>query len=175
MAAQPPPVRTPMGRESRLAAGRLFQFIPDIEWTADGAALVFTAGEIRTGLYAVDPHAGSLEESRRLGPGPRAASGHHVMGTGRRPRRQPTRRGRDLLRSTTRGALAHRRCRRDRGRHPGSLLPGERIEATDLDSDQNAERLLIVVGGGPGGGELVRWDGTGDPEQISDGIIVAAW
>ena len=163
------------GQESRLAAGQLFQFIPDVEWTADGTALVFTAGEIHTGLYAVNPDAASLDESRRLGPdleqeagttswGPVAALADDQLavvetccGV------SPAERWRIAAVDVSEGAV------------DDTLLPGERIEATHLDSDQNAERLLIVVGGGPGGGELLRWDGARDPEQIAEGIIVAAW
>ena len=162
------------GQESRLAAGQHFQFVPDVEWTADGAALVFTAGEIHTGLYAVDPDAGSLEASRRLGPdlgqagtmswGPVAALADNQLAVVETccgvP---PEERWHITAVDVSEGATDDR------------LLPGGRIEATHLDSDPDAERLLIVVGGGPGGGELVRWDGTGDPEPITEGVIVAAW
>ncbi len=38
------------GAETRLRREEPFHFIPDVEWTADGQQVVFTAGEIHTGL-----------------------------------------------------------------------------------------------------------------------------
>lgn len=161
--------------ETRLTREVPFFFIPDVEWTTDGTQVVFTAGEIQTGLYAVDRDAETLDDARRLGPdleedpggtswGPVAAFGEDQLAVvevccdlPREERWQVI--GVDPADGSTQG----------------ELLPEDRVEATHLDSDADAENLLFVVNGGPDGGELLRWDGEGDPEQIHDDVIVAAW
>ena len=45
-----------------------FVFIADLEWTTDGSALAFVAGEIQTGAYLLDASAADLGEATRLGP-----------------------------------------------------------------------------------------------------------
>lgn len=163
------------GAETRLARDDPFVFIPDVEWSADGTRVVFTAGEIHTGLHAVAADADSLDQARRLGPdldeNPRRTSWGPVAAL-----------------DEGRLAVVEACCdlpREDRwhivevdatdGTVAGSLIPDERIEATHLDSEAESGDLLMVLRGGPDGGALVRWDGEGEPEQITDGVIVAAW
>lgn len=162
------------GEETRLSREQAFHFISDVEWTADGTQVVFTAGEIHTGLYALEADATSLDDARRLGPdveqggelswGPVAAFGPDRLAVVETCCDVP----REELWHVTAVDLAD-------GTAHGALLPDDRVEATHLDSDAEAARLLIVVAGGPDGGALLRWDGDGDPEQIADGVIAAAW
>lgn len=164
------------GDETRLEREDAFHFIPEVEWAGDGAQLVFTAGEIHTGLYAVDRDADSLDRARRLGPdlddetdpvswGPVAPFGDDRLAVVDAccdvPREE---RHRVAAVDLADGTVTEER-----------LVPRDRLEATHLDADADAGRLLIVVGGGPGGGELLRWDGEGEPDEIADRIIVAAW
>lgn len=163
------------GEETRLTREEPFFFIPDVEWTTDGTQVVFTAGEIHTGLYAIDRDAETLDDARRLGPdleqepdgtswGPVAAFGEDQLAV---------------------VAVCCDLPREERwhvigvdpadGSTQGALLPGERVEGTHLDSDADAQNLLLVIKGGPDGGQLLRWDGEGDAEPIHDDVIVAAW
>lgn len=163
------------GEERRLEREEPFFFIPDVEWTADGEQVVLTAGEIHTGLYAVDREATSLDGARRLGPelgqgdgeaswGPIAALGEDQLAVVERCCGVPSEaRWQVMAVDATDGTTGE------------ELLPGERVEATHLDSDAGATRLLLVVRGGPDGGRLERWDGQGEAEQIADRVIVAAW
>lgn len=161
--------------QTRLTRTQPFQFIPDVAWTADGAQVVFTAGEIYTGLYAIDRGAESLDEARRLGPdveeegdttswGPVAALGDGELAVVETccdvPREE---RWHVVTVGVADGAVG------------GSLTPAERLEVTHLDGDAQAQRLLMVVAGGPEGGSLLRWDGSGEPEPIAEGVIAAAW
>lgn len=163
------------GEEMRLSREEPFHFIPDVEWTADGAQVVFTAGEIHTGLYVIDRDAASLDEARRLGPevddtggttswGPVAAYGEEQLAV--------VETCCDVPREERYGVITVDVAD---GAAQGDLLPEERVEATHLDSDAEAAALLIVVGGGPDGGELLRWDGDGSGEPLAERIIVAAW
>ena len=163
------------GEERRLVREEPFHSIPDIEWTADGRQVVFTAGEISTGLYAVHPDAASLDAARRLGPdlgqepdetswGPIAALGNGelaVVETCCGPPREE--RWTVITVEVADGAT------------DGTPLFADQVEGTHLDSDADAEGLLIVVRGGPEGGQLLRWDGDGDADQIAGGVIAAAW
>lgn len=55
-----------------------------------------------------------------------------------------------------------------------SLLPEERRNHPNLDSDTEAVRLLMVVPGGPeGAAAALGWRRV--PEPIADRVIVAAW
>lgn len=163
------------GEETPLARDQPFHFIADVGWTADGSDVVFTAGEIFTGLYAVDRAAASLDDARRLGPDVEQGSEETSWGP-------VTALGDDRL------AVVETCCdppTEERwtiitvdvgdGGTDGAPLLEERIEATDLDSGRDARRLLIVVRGGPEGGELLRWDGEGNPERVADGVVSAAW
>lgn len=163
------------GEERRLEREEPFFFIPDVEWTADGDQVVLTAGEIHTGLYAIDREATTLDDARRLGPdleqgdgeaswGPIAALGDGQLAVVERCCGVPSEERWHVMAVDT-----------SDGTTGDDLLPGERAEATHLDSDAAATRLLLVAGGGPDGGQLERWDGQGDTEQLADGVIVAAW
>lgn len=162
------------GERTRLAREEPFHFIPDVEWTTDGSGLVFTAGEIHTGLYAVDRGADSLDEARRLGPdldddpattswGPVAAFGEDRLAVVETCCDVPREERWHLVEvDLAEGAVT-------------SDLRDERLEVTHLDSDAGADALLMVEGGGPQGGVLLRWDGAAEPERIADDVIVAAW
>lgn len=161
--------------QTRLTRTQPFHFIPDVAWTADGAQVVFTAGEIYTGLYAIDRDAESLDEARRLGPdveaegdttswGPVAALGDGRLAVVETCCDVPREERWHVI---TVGVAE--------GDDRGSLTPADRLEVTHLDEDAAAERLLMVVAGGPEGGSLLRWDGSGEPEPIAEGVIAAAW
>lgn len=163
------------GEETRLSREEPFFFIPDVEWTADGTQVVFTAGEIHTGLYAVDHDAENLDDARRLGPdleedetdetswGPVAAFGPDRLAV--------VEVCCDLPREERWHVIGVDAAD---GSVQGQLVPEKRVEATHIDSDADGD-LLIVVDGGPTGGQLLRWDGEGDLEEITDRVIVAAW
>lgn len=148
-------------------------YISDVEWTADGSEVVFTVGEINTGVYAVDRNATSMDQARRLGPGEQQGSDLSWRSTAAF--------GDDL-------AVVEMCCdagfeERWRiisvdpadGSVAGPLVPEERIEARHLDSNADATGLLIVEGGGPGGGTLQRWHGSGSPQTVAHDVVVAAW
>lgn len=164
------------GDERRLARDEQepFHFIPDVAWTGDGAQVAFTAGEIQTGLYVVDASAASLDAARRLGPVARGEGASWGPVTPLDPDRLAVvEQCCDLPASERWLVLAVDVAEAEA---EGGLLPGERTEATHVDSDPSGTRLLLVVRGGPQGGPLLRWDGgTQEPEPITDGVIAAAW
>ena len=150
-----------------------FHFIPDTAWTADGERVAFVAGEILTGLYVVDSDATSLDEAQRIGPVAREDGTSWSAVTAF---------GEDTL------AVVETCCDVvDRQRWlvlavnlsqrevEGGLLPGDRVEASRLDSPSGERRLLYITDLRPGGGTLHRWDGSGEPEAVADEIIAAAW
>lgn len=157
------------GEERSLVREQPFQFIADIDWTGDGTTVVFTAGEIHLGLYAVDQEAASLDDARRLGPdlevkdrntswSPVAAFGEDGLAVAESCCDLPREHWEIIEVSATDGS------------EEGPLIE-EGIQATHLDSDADAERLLIV----DRDGQLLRWDGDGPPEEIAEGVVVAGW
>lgn len=162
------------GDERRLTREQPFHFVPEVVWTAHGSHVAFTAGEIGTGLYVVDREAASLDAARRLGPdlegdqdgmswGPAAAFGDGRLAVVETCCDVPQRQRWQVVSVDVSGGRSD------------ALLPGDRLEATALDSDSASERLLVVASGGPDGGQLLRWDGEGAPEDVTGGVIVAAW
>lgn len=162
------------GQEVRFSGtDRPLHFISDLEWTADGGKVVFTAGEINTGVYTIDRNATSMEQARRLGPGAQQGS--------------------DLSWRSTAAfgdglAVVEMCCDvgfEDRwhiievdaadGSVAGRLVPQERLEAFHLDSNAAASELLVVVLDGAAGGQLLRWDGSGSPQPVAQDVVVAAW
>lgn len=152
---------------------RDFHFIPDTAWTADGDRVAFVAGEIVTGLYLVDADAETLDDAERIGPprNDRDASWSAVTAFGE-DTLAVVERCCDVGASERWLVLAVDVSERTAG---SGLLPDERVEASFLDSPTGERRLLYVTDVRPGGGTLHRWDGSDDPEVVSDGIVVAAW
>lgn len=150
-----------------------FHFIPETAWTADGEQVAFVAGEILTGLYVVDVDAASLDEAQRIAPVAREDGTSWSAVTAF---------GEDTL------AVVETCCDvGDRQRWlvlavnlsqqevAGGLLPGDRVEASRLDSPSAERRLVYITDLRPGGGTLHRWDGSGEPEVVADEIVAAAW
>lgn len=157
------------GSERELRGGR-FYAIHDLTWTTDGSALAFTAGEIATGVYILERDAQSLGEARRLGPEEDEASWSDVSAL-----------------DEGRIAVIERCCRipdpspqrwrvvavRTEDGSVGDVLVDRRASLVDGWADGAA--LLVLETGGPGGGTLLRWDGSGAPREVRDDVIVAAW
>jgi hypothetical protein len=160
------------GSERELRGGD-FYGIWDLAWTGNGSRLAFTAGEIKTGVHVVDPTAGSLEGSRRLGPEDRDAtwSGVATLAGDRIavidrcctvPDPDPQR-WRVLSVDTGTGTVGK------------EVFGRERTEAFRLDSRSDGQGLLVVQEGRPGGSPLLRWDGSGELREVAADIVVAAW
>ena len=157
------------GSERELRGGR-FYAIHDLTWTTDGSALAFTAGEIETGVHLLQRDAQSLGEARRLGPEEDEASWSDVTALDERrvavverccriPDPNPQR-WRVVAVSTQDGSV-------------GDVLVDRR--ATLVDGQADGAALLVLESGGPGGGTLLRWDGSGVPRAVAEDVIVAAW
>lgn len=150
-----------------------FHSIADVAWTADGDEVVFTAGEINTGVYAIDRNATSMQQARRLGPGTQQSSelswrSIAAFGDGLAVVETCCDVGFDerwhvVSVDPTDGSV------------DGRLVPDERVEATHLDSNATASELLIVTLEGATGGPLLHWDGTGSPDAVAQDVVVAAW
>lgn len=165
------------GDERRLerVAQPAFYYLADLAWSADGSHLAFVAGEIRTGLYAVEVAAETLDGADRLGPedGAEGVSWSAVtaLGAGRLATVETCCGVPNVERWTVIAvSLAD-------GTVEGELLDGDRVEAAHLDSSPSQEDLVAVTGLRPSGGTLVSWSpGADDPElrQLRDDVIVAA-
>lgn len=167
------------GEERRLARNQEpeFTYIADTAWALDGATLAFVAGEIHTGLYALDTVAAAdLDASRRLGPTARSGD------RGEASWRAVTPLDEDRL------AVVETCCdvgERERwlvlavniaqAEAEGGILPTERTEASRLDADPGADAILLVTDVTPEGGTLLTWPGQGEPNRVSSGVIAAAW
>lgn len=167
-------LETGQERQLRRESEPGFYGIHGLTWTADGAAVAFTAGEINLGAYLVDADATSLDSARRLGPVARGEQASWMA---------------LAVLDDDRLAVAEACCDVPREERwlvlavnvrqravEGALLPEERVEATWLDGDGKG-RLLVVVRGDdpPLGSSLLRWDGSGELREVADGIVVAAW
>lgn len=161
--------------EERHLAGRddPFHSIADIEWTADGTALALTVGEIHTRVHLIDRHATSMEQTRRLGPDEERGADASWRETAAIDDQlavvesccdPPDEERWHIIEVDPADGAVH-----------GRVVAEERIVATHLDSDADATGLLIVEGGGPEGGALLRWEGSGDPAHVAGEIIAAAW
>lgn len=159
-------------RELRTRQGDLYG-IWELAWTRDGSRLAFVAGEVRTAVYVVDADAPSLDAAQRLGPRDSGATWTDVAAL-----------------DDHRLAVIERCCQLpdpnperwhvisvdvETGKVGDDVFGRARTEAARLDARSDAEGLLVVEGGGPEGGPLLRSTGSGDLRRIADDIIVAAW
>ena len=160
------------GQERVIDGGDLYG-IWELAWTGDGTRIAFTAGEIRTSVHVIARGATSLSEADRLGPADTDASWGDIATLGddrlavierccNLPQGSPER-WRVLEVDATTGAVG------------GEVFGRDRTEAVLVDDRRDAQGLIVVQRGGPGGSPLLRWDGTGELRQIASGIIVAAW
>lgn len=126
-----------------------------------------------TSVHVVDRDAASLDDARRLGPENSDAScddvttlGDNTLAVVERccqfPDPDPERWHVLSVDATT-------------GTVNGEVFGQDRTEATPVDARDDAAGLIAVRRGGPDGGTLLRWDGSGEPRSITDGVIVAAW
>lgn len=156
--------------DERALTGGDFYAIQDLAWTAAGEQLAFTAGEIRTGVHVMDRVATSLAEARRLGPEDTDGTWSDVAAL-----------------SDGRLAVIERCCQvpdpnPDRWRilavDPRDGATGAAVldrRAVRIDARADGEGLLVIQDGGPGGGTLLRWHGSGQPRELADDVLVAAW
>lgn len=161
-----------------------YHFIVDMGWTSDGDQLAFVSGEIQTGLNVVDADADTLDDARRLGPDARGEGTSWTAVTAFDDERL-------AVVETCCGVPDEERWHLvavhvETGTVEGTLLPEERVEAYQVDSDASDRHLVLVADVRPGGGTLLRWSsptattdgtsGTGDGiETVRDGVVVAAW
>lgn len=150
---------------------RGFAFIPDLAWAPTGRVVVFTAGEVQTGLYAIDvKKAATLGDATRLGP--------PVDEAAERSWFTVTQLGARLAVGERQGGVpgrAHRILEVDlQGQVRGTVrdAPGPFFR---LDSRTGGGLLLYVVDSGPDGGRLMRLRPGEEPTELAAGIVVATW
>lgn len=165
-------------RELRREDERQFHFIVETEWATGGEQLAWVAGEIKTALYVVDAEAEDLDGADLVGPG---------AGAGDDPAWRaiaPLEDGRMAVVELCCDIPDRERWTVitvdvDTGETEEGLLPQQRVEASDLDSDHSGRHVLVVVDRGVDGGSLMRWSlrdsGAEELETLREDVVVAAW
>lgn len=148
-----------------------FAFIPDVAWAPTGNVVVFTAGEIRTGLYVLDTKRGSsLADARRLGP--EVEGGSEASWFAATPLA-----GRLAVGERTGDGpgAAHRIVEVDVNGIVRGTIRDTAASFARLDSRTGGGLLLYVADPGPDGGRLLRLRPGEEPQALATGIVVATW
>lgn len=136
------------------------------------------AGEIQTGLHVVGADADSLDEAVRPGPDDRGEGTSWTAVTAFDDERLAVVETCCDVPDEERWHVIALHLRS--GSVEGTLLPDERVEVFDIDSDSSTQHLVMVTELRPGGGTLQRWSSEGGAAEgtldaVGHDVVVAAW